>query len=91
MVQDRTRMATVAIAAAFACVAWGQEPSPTNRLVAEGDTPVTPKAPSKIAPNFMDVDFSSIAEAVGHSSGRTLVVGPGVCALVSASRSSGSP
>ena len=85
MLQDRTRMATVAVAMALACVAWGQEPSSTNRFVTEGDPPITPKAPSKIAPHFMDVDFSSIAQAVGHSSGRTLVVGPGVCALVSAS------
>lgn len=85
MLEDRARMATVAVAMALACVAWGQEPSSTNRFVTEGDTPITPKVPSKIAPHFMDVDFSTIAQAVGHSSGRALVVSPGVCALVSAS------
>jgi type II secretory pathway component GspD/PulD (secretin) len=85
MFQDRTRMATVAVAMALTCVARGQEPSPTNRFVAEGDAPITPKPPSKITPNYIDVEFSTIAQAVGHSSGRTLVIGPGVCALVSAS------
>jgi type II secretory pathway component GspD/PulD (secretin) len=83
MLRDRTRIATVAIASALACVAWGQEPTSTNRLETAADAPITAKVPPILA-YFIDADFLTVAEAVSHSSGRTLVVGPGVCALVTA-------
>jgi type II secretory pathway component GspD/PulD (secretin) len=86
MVPHGTRMATVAIAVALTCVAWGEapEPSPTNRFVAAGDASAPAPQRSKITPDFRDVDFSVIAEAVGQSIGRSIVIGPGVCASVSA-------
>lgn len=79
------KVATAAVAMALACIAWGQEPSPRNRIVATDDTPPAARMPSKFAPDFRDADFSSIAQVVGQSSGRTLVVSHGVCALISAS------
>ncbi|WP_407700198.1 hypothetical protein [Steroidobacter agaridevorans] len=69
---------------ALACVAWGQEPSSTNRFIAPDDTPPAPRTPSKVAPDLRDIDFSSFARIVGQVSGRTLVVGAGVCALINA-------
>ena len=82
MFEDRTKVATAAIAMALAGVAWGQEP--TNRFNVP-DTPPSARMPSKIAPDFHDVDYAQIAKVVSQMSGRTLVLGPGVCALVSAS------
>jgi hypothetical protein len=79
-----TKVATAAVAMALACVAWGQEPSSRNRIIATDDTPPAARVPSKVAPDFRDVDFSSFARVVGQLSGRTLVLGPGVCAVVSA-------
>lgn len=84
MFEYGTKVATAAVAMALACIAWGQEPSSRNRIIATDDTPPA-RMPSKFAPNFKDVDFSSVARVVGQVSGRTLVVGPGVCALVSVS------
>lgn len=84
MFEYGTKVATAAVVMALACVAWGQEPSSRNRIIATDDTPPAARMPSKVAPDFRDVDFSLIARAVGQLSGRTLVVGPGVCALVSA-------
>lgn len=78
-------MATAAVAMALACIAWGQEPSSTNRIIATEDTPPAAPMPSKVAPDFRDVNFSAIAQAVAQLSGRTIVVGQEVCALVSAS------
>jgi len=80
-----TRRAAVAIALALTCVAWGEapEPSPTNRFVAPGDVSAPAPQPSKFAPDFRDVNFSAFAEAVGQSIGRRIVIGPGVCAIVS--------
>jgi hypothetical protein len=79
-----TKVATAAVAMALACVAWGQEPSSRNRIIATDDTPPAARVPSKVAPDLRDVDFSSFARVVGQLSDRTLVLGPGVCALVSA-------
>lgn len=84
MFEYGTRVATAAVAMALACVAWGQEPSSRNRIIAADDIPPGPRMPAKVAPDFRDVDFSSFARVVGQLSGRTLVLGPGVCALVSA-------
>ena len=82
MFQYRARMASVAVAMFFlAGAAWGGEPPSTNRIVAAGDTPVTS---GKIIPDFKDADLFLFAQAVGQTSGRTIVVGPGVCAVVSA-------
>jgi hypothetical protein len=80
-----TKVATAAVAMALACIAWGQEPSSRNRIIATEDTPPAARMPSKVAPDFRDVPFSALAQVVGQVSGRTLVVGPGVCALVNAS------
>jgi hypothetical protein len=84
MFEYGTKVATAAVAMALACVAWGQEPSSRNRIIATDDTPPAARVPSKVAPNFKDANFSSIAQAVSQLSGRTLVLGPGVCAVVSA-------
>ncbi|WP_129642469.1 hypothetical protein [Peristeroidobacter agariperforans] len=80
-----TKVATAAVAMTLACMAWGQEPSPTNRFIAPDGTAPPARRPSKVAPDFRDVDFSSMAQVVAQLSGRTLVVGQGVCALVTAS------
>jgi hypothetical protein len=84
MFEHGTKAATAAVAMALACAAWGQEPSSRNRMIVTDDIPPAARMPSKFAPDFRDVDFSSIARIVGQLSGRTLVVGPGVCALVNA-------
>ena len=84
MVEYGTRVATAAVAMALACVAWGQEPSSRNRIIATDDIPPGARMPSKVAPDFRNVDFSAIARVVGQLSGRTFVLGPGVCAVVSA-------
>lgn len=85
MFDHGTKVATAAVAMALASAAWGQEPSSRNRMIVSDDIPPAARMPSKVAPDFRDVDLSSIAQIVGQLSGRTLVVGPGVCALVSAS------
>ena len=69
MFQFRSRMTTTVLAMALACVAWGKEPASSS---------------AHLRPSFRDADFSSIAQAVGDSTGRTVVVGSGVCAFVSA-------
>ena len=79
-----TKVATAAVAMALACVAWGQEPSSRNRIISSDDIPPAARTPSKVAPDFRDVPISSIAQVVGQLSGRTLVLGSGVCAVVSA-------
>jgi type II secretory pathway component GspD/PulD (secretin) len=84
MFEYGTRVTSAAVAMALACVAWGQEPSSRNRIISSDDTPPAARTPSKVAPYFRDVNISSIAQAVGQLSGRTLVLGPGVCAVVSA-------
>jgi hypothetical protein len=79
------KVATAAVAMALACIARGQEPSSRNRIIANDDTPPAARMPSKVTPDLRDVDFSSFARIVGHLSGRTLVLGPGVCAVINAS------
>lgn len=85
MFEYGTKVATAAVAMALACVAWGQEPASRNRIIATDDTPPAARAPSKVAPDFRNANFSSFAQAVGQVSGRTLVLGPGVCGVVSVS------
>ena len=85
MFEYGTKVATVAVAMAVTCIASGQESSSRNRIIATDDTSPAARMFSKVAPDFRDVDFSSIAQVVGQLSGRTLVVGHGVCALISAS------
>jgi hypothetical protein len=82
MFEYGTKVATAAVAMALACVAWGQEPSSRNRIIATDDTAPAARMPSKVTPDLRDIDFSSFARIVGQVSGRTLVVGPGVCALI---------
>src|SRR5262245_58679080 len=84
MVPYGTRIAAVAIAVAFTCVAWGEapEPPPTNRFVASDDASAPARQPSTFAPAFWDANFAVFAEFVGQSSGRSIVLGPGVCGVV---------
>ncbi|WP_153067058.1 hypothetical protein [Steroidobacter cummioxidans] len=84
MFEHGTKVATAAVAMALAWVAWGQEPSPENRFIDAGDTPPAARMPAKVVPHFRDVDFRSMAQAVSQLSGRTLVLSPGVCAVISA-------
>lgn len=84
MVEYGRAVATAAVAMALACVAWGQEPSSGNRFITTDDIPPGPRTPAKVAPDFRNVAFSAIAQVVGELSGRTLVLGPGVCAVISA-------
>jgi len=79
------KVATASVAMTLSCLAWGQEPSASNRIIAADHTPPAERMPSKVAPDFRDADFASVAQAVGHFSGRSLVLGPGVCAIISAS------
>lgn len=89
MFEYGTKVATAVVAMALACVAWGQEPPSRNRIVASDDTPPAARMPSKVAPDLRDIDFSSFARIVGQVSGRALVVGPGVCALINATWENG--
>src|SRR5512138_2263445 len=84
MFEYGTRVATAAVAMTLTCIAWGQEPSSRNRIIATDETPPAARMPSTVAPDFRDADFSSFARVVGQLSGRTLVVAPGVCALINA-------
>jgi type II secretory pathway component GspD/PulD (secretin) len=81
MFEQGTKAAIAAVAMVLACSAWGQAQPPKNRMLTPGDT--RPRMPAKVTPNFRDISFSKFADAVSQISGRTLVIGRGVCASIS--------